>query len=91
MVLKPIDDEVPDAVQLSPRLGSLRGKVCGIVDDGLSTSHEFLERVSELFEAQYGVRQGVFVRNPSSHSLLPRAVFEEIMAKCDFVVCGVGV
>ncbi len=91
MVLKPVDDDSSQIVPISPRLDQLAGMASGFIDDGLSTSHEFLQRISALFEAEYGVRNAVFTRNPSSHSVVPKPVYDQVLSQCDFVICGVGV
>ncbi len=87
----PIDDGPVEDLPLANRLDSLEGSVVALLDGGVSTSDQFLDRLGELFVEQYGVRAVAKFRNAVSGRRLPKEDLDRLVRETDFVVCGVAV
>lgn len=73
-----------------PLLGlpDLRGKVIGVLDNGLMNSTPFMREIAALLSERYG--QVIMKTKPSQSRGAPRAMLEEFATKCHVVITGVG-
>src|SRR4051794_25493133 len=75
---------------LAPRRGDLSGARVGLLENGKQNAALFLEEVGGVLKDRYGV-SGVMLRRKDNFSApAPPELVEEMRAKCDVVVIGVG-
>ncbi|HYC44426.1 MAG TPA: hypothetical protein VED01_02980 [Burkholderiales bacterium] len=74
--------------QLAPRLTTLRGARIGILDNCKEFADLVLKGVAEILERDHGVAEVTFWRK--SYLGVPSPYAQEMAAKCDAVVNGVG-
>ena len=79
-----------EPTSLARRVESLRGKTVGLLDDGVQDSHIVLERIGELLQEHNGVDQVILKRKPNLSARVPPDMYEELKARVDFMVIGVG-
>ncbi len=90
MVLDPSGFVEQETLSLAPRIGDLKGKTVGLLDDGLPHADALLDRIGELLQERYGVGKVVKIRKPNLSLPSPAAMLEKLKAEVDFAVVGVG-
>jgi hypothetical protein len=73
---------------LAPRPPDLRGRRVGLLENSKRNSDRILERVGEHLAASGAEVVGLW-RKPTTHPVAP-AILDEMVARCDLVVTGVG-
>lgn len=77
--------------KMAPRAGrALRNARVGLVDNGKQNADAFLNALGTLLRERYGVAEVVARRKPSFALPAPADLVEDLAARCDFVVAGVG-
>lgn len=75
---------------LSPRLDALAGKTLGMISNGRESSELILRRLAERLREGDGVADVIYRSKPFIGNIAPSQLFEELSARCDAVVTGVG-
>lgn len=80
---------IPDEA-LNPRPGTLEGATLGILENNKEFSDWVLDRVRDRLRASVGVKE--VVQRSKHHLAQPAAlqILEELNARCDAVLLGVG-
>lgn len=90
VMLKPVPRPRPSAFVLSPRLGSLEGKVVGTLWNNRGHGDSFLRQLGDQLRERYGVAEVVHRKKVYINTRAPMEVFQELKERCDAVVVGVG-
>ncbi len=90
MVLDPSGYVEQEAQGLAPRIGQVRGKTVGLLDDGLPHADALLDRIGELLVEKHGVAKVIKIQKPNLSLPSPGPLLEKLKAEVDFVVVGVG-
>lgn len=75
---------------LTPRLGSVAGKVAGLLDNGNDTSSFFFASLAEALEKEFGVSRIVLRTKFTSTRPAEAGVIAEMCAEADFLIAGVA-
>jgi hypothetical protein len=89
-LLDPTLEKSPKFFTLAPRRKSISGSVAGILYNGKPNSRELLTEIYELLRLRFDLR-GVVTHN--GHSVAHPAdknLIDDLVARCDFVLVGVG-
>ena len=78
------------ARQSAPRLGSVSGKVAGLLDNGNDTSSFFFTGLAEVLEQEFGVSQVVLRTKFTSTRPAEAGVISEMAEQTDFLIAGVA-
>ena len=76
----------PDA----PRLGSLRGKRAGFLDNRKGNANVLLERLREVLTAEYGLTDSVVTTKWGYSYFADPDLLKDLAERCDFVVTAIG-
>ena len=88
-VLNPLGTPPPiETKQMAPRLDTLDGKTIYLINTGFPNSGRLLEEIGNWFKANYPKTNMVMARGGMSN--IPKNVMDEIAAKADAVILGVG-
>ena len=90
VLIKPVNEAVPEQSSYAPRLTGLAGKRLGLLDNSKSSADRFLEMVAKILDEQYGFRTIVRHRKPSASKPVAPEVLEEWTQLCDLAIVGVG-
>ncbi len=71
---------------LAPRLGALRGRRAGILDNGKQNAGVLMSAIVERLRADHGVAEVVRREKPVAGPPSPEAVAD--LSRCDFVLVG---
>jgi hypothetical protein len=88
-----LDPTAPDRTQgQQPRrtLASLEGKVAGFIDNSKPNFEYLAADLGELLRSRYGVKSVVTHRKHVASVAASAAVMEDLRARCDFVITGMG-
>ena len=75
---------------LSPRLGSVAGKIAGLLDNGNDTSSYFFSSLAEVLQGEFGVSRVVLRTKFTSTRPADADIIAELGAQTDFLVSGVA-
>lgn len=75
---------------MAPRKGSLKGATVGLMSSSKRNSDILLAEIGALLVERHGVAELVERTKPSFAVPAPPELVDELAAKCDVVVTGVG-
>ena len=75
---------------LVPGLESLDGKVIGIIDNGQANSTTMFQELAKLLKQKLHAREVVFRTKPTHMQGAPKSIMEDVAARCDAVITGLG-
>jgi hypothetical protein len=77
--------------KMAKRLGSLDGKVMGVIDDAMVNAHVLLDALAEELQKRYQIKDRINLIKGNWSAALPPDIYADIRRKVDFVIVGVGV
>ncbi|MFI0367509.1 hypothetical protein ACH35V_06490 [Actinomadura sp. 1N219] len=89
VVLDPTADTARETAGSLPRPASLSGLAVGYLDNGKPNSDRFLELLSARLRED-GAKDAAWARKPSIGRVASGEMLDDLAAKCDVVVTGVG-
>jgi hypothetical protein len=89
-LLDPTDQEVRQGRTLAPRLGELRGKVGGFLDNRKQNADVLLEHLAARLSAEYGMAEAVHRAKFIYSRVAEPAVIDELAERCHFIVTAIG-
>ncbi|HXG52888.1 MAG TPA: hypothetical protein VNN77_15935 [candidate division Zixibacteria bacterium] len=89
-ILDPRGRVAPREAAPAPRLDGLEGKVIGIIDNGQSNSTSMFEELAKLLRERFGPREVLFRTKPTHMQGAPGPLVEELGARADAVITGLG-
>jgi len=90
VLIKPVNEALPEQSSYAPRPTGLEGKRLGLLDNSKNNAGRFLEMVAKMLDEQYGFRHIVRHRKPSASKPVAPEVIEEWRKLCDLAIVGVG-
>ena len=90
VLIKPVNEAIPEQSSYAPRPVGLAGKRLGLLDNSKNNAGRFLEMVAKALDEQYGFSTIVRHRKPSASKPVAPEVIEEWTKLCDLAVVGVG-
>lgn len=75
---------------LAPRLGSLRGKTLGLLDNGKPNGSVLLTEIGNHLRERYGLRDVIMYTKSYFGTPVDQTLVERIMAECNFAVAAIG-
>jgi hypothetical protein len=62
----------------------------GLVDNGKRNADAFLRALGELLQVRFGAQEVHLRRKPNASLPAPPELVEDLLARCDVVIAGVG-
>jgi hypothetical protein len=90
VLIKPINEAIPEQSHYALRPTGLQGKRVGLLDNSKNNAGRFLEMVATILNERYGFSRLVRHRKPSASKPVAPAVIEEWIRTCDVAIVGVG-
>ena len=90
ILIKPVNEAIPEQTSYAPRLTGLEGKRLGLIDNSKHNAGRFLEMVTTILDTQYGFSSIVWHHKPSASKPVAPEVIEEWKKLCDLAIVGVG-
>jgi len=90
VLIKPVNEAIPEQSSYAPRPSGLQGKRVGLLDNSKNNAGRFLEMVATILNEQYGFSNIVRHRKPSASKPVAPEVIEEWTQTCDVAIVGVG-
>lgn len=89
-VLNPTAGPATRKFRRAPRLNTLDGKVLGAIWNSRVHGDKIINSVATLLKERYGVKDFVLRKKPYLGNIAPKEILDELVAKCDAVITGVG-
>ncbi|HLH69294.1 MAG TPA: hypothetical protein VKY90_09760 [Candidatus Dormibacteraeota bacterium] len=91
VLVSPTPSSEAHQFSLAPRrIRDLGGRTVGLLDSGKFNSDRLLEAVADLLKDRYAVGEIVRRRKPTFSRPVPEEMAQELAARCDVVIAGVG-
>lgn len=90
VLIKPVNEAIPEQSSYAPRPAGLQGKRVGLLDNSKNNAGQFLEMVATILNEQYGFADIVRHRKPSASKPVAPEVIEAWTRTCDIAIVGVG-
>ena len=85
----PVDIDVQDRARPAARLGSLQGRVVGLLNNSKGNADHLLERIAVHLSGEHGVRDFVRLTKPIFSRPAPEAQLEQLHL-CDAVITAIA-
>ncbi len=89
-VLNPTAGPATGKFRKAPRLDTLNGKVLGAIWNSRVHGDKVINHVATALKERYGVKEFVLRKKPYLGNIAPKEILDELAAKCDAVITGVG-
>lgn len=92
IVLSPEGKAQTSAARLAalPRFSNLRGKVVGLLDNSKPNADKLEDRFEQLLRERCGVAGVIKRRKITAQQGAPKSHLDEMAAKADFIISGLG-
>ncbi len=92
IVLSPEGKARTSAVRIpaSPRFADLNGKIVGLLDNSKPNADMLEMRFEELLKQSYNIAGVIRRRKLSAQQGAPKEYIEDLAAKADFIISGLG-
>ena len=90
MMLDPRVSVRLDDRSLVPGLDTLEGRVIGILDNGQANSTPMLRELAGLLQERYHPTEILLRTKPTHMQVAPKAMIDELLARCDTIITGLG-
>jgi hypothetical protein len=88
-IVSPMNESVPQAAELSPRLATLAGKTIALLDISKPGGNIFLDRIEHRLRSEYGVANVIREMKPTFAKPAPMGSIEKIR-HADAVIEGLA-
>ena len=75
---------------LAPRLGTLRGKTLGLLDNGKPNGAALLNEIGGVLRTRYGVANVLMFTKPYFGTPVEPTQTQRIFEECDFAIAAIG-
>ena len=75
---------------LAPRLGTLRGKTLGLLDNGKPNGAALLTEFGRVLQERYGVKDVLMFTKPYFGTPVEPTQTQRIFEECDFAITAIG-
>jgi hypothetical protein len=89
-LLDPTDQETLQRRTLAPRLGELRGKVGGFLDNRKQNANVLLERIAARLTAEHGLTEAIQSAKFIYSRVADPRIVDQLAERCDFVIAAIG-
>ncbi len=89
-IFDPTDGPIAKTFTPADRLGSLKGKVVGVLDNGKTKSDLLLREIQNLLRSEVGVSDVVTIRKPSAYRPAPEEQLNDLARRADAAITGIG-
>jgi hypothetical protein len=89
-VLNPTAGPATGKFRAAPRLVTLHGKILGAIWNSRPHGDKVIEAAVDVLKERYGIKDLLLRKKPYLGNLAPKEIIDELTAKCDAVITGVG-
>ena len=82
--------EAGSDTSLAPRLGTLRGKTLGLLDNGKPNGAALLEEFGRVLKERHGVGEVLMFTKPYFGTPVEPTQTQRIFEQCDFAITAIG-
>lgn len=90
VILNPVSRPPQRERHPNPRPSSLAGKTIGVINNGHGNAGVILGRVTELLQERYPDATILMRQKPSLRNRAPAPIVDELTARADVVITGLG-
>ena len=88
--LNPVQEAEIEPASLAPRLESLQGITLGLLSNGKTNAERLLKLIAEELNDTFNLGEVIQEAKGSAGINCPRELLENLVARCDAVITGMG-
>ncbi len=89
-ILDPRPEEQAQEMGVSSRIGSLEGRVIGLLENRKYHADAFLQELQQVLEQDYGARKVVYASKFTFSMPCADETIDALVAECDAIVHGIA-
>ena len=89
-VLDPRPEETPEELGISSQIGSLEGKVVGLLENRKYHADAFLLELQRVLEQDYGAQKVVYASKFTFSMPCAEETIDSLVEECDAIVHGIA-
>ncbi len=89
-ILDPCPEDIPEEIGISSKLGTLEGKVIGLLDNRKYHADVFLQELQRVLEQDYKAKKVVYASKFTFSKPCADETIEALIEECDAVVHGIA-
>ena len=89
-ILDPCPEEVPEEVGISDAVGSLEGKVVGLLENRKYHADAFLQELQKVLAQDYGAKKVVYANKFTFSAPCAEETLDSLIEECDVIIHGIA-
>ncbi len=89
-ILDPRPEEVPEEIGVSEVIGSLEGKVVGLLENRKYHADAFLQELQKVLEQDYRAKKVVYASKFTFSAPCAADTLDSLVAECDAIIHGIA-
>ena len=89
-ILDPCPEEVPEEVGVSNVVGSLEGKIVGLLENRKYHADAFLQELQNVLSRDYGVKKVVYANKFTFSAPCAEETLDALIQECDVIIHGIA-
>ena len=89
-ILDPCPEEVPEEVGVSDVVGTLEGKVVGLLENRKYHADAFLQELQTVLEQDYGAKKVIYANKFTFSAPCAEEILDSLAQECDAIIHGIA-
>jgi len=89
-ILDPCPEEVPEEVGVSNGVGSLEGKIVGLLENRKYHADAFLQELQNVLSHDYGAKKVVYANKFTFSAPCAEETLDALIRECDVIIHGIA-
>ena len=89
-ILDPCPEEVPEEIGVSSVVGSLEGKVVGLLENRKYHADAFLQELQNVLSQDYGAKKVVYANKFTFSAPCAEETLDALIQECDVIIHGIA-
>ena len=89
-ILDPCPEEVPEEIGISAVVGSLEGKVVGLLENRKYHADAFLQELQKVLAQDYGAKKVVYANKFTFSAPCAEETLDSLIEECDVIIHGIA-
>jgi hypothetical protein len=89
-ILDPCPEEVPEEIGISGTVGSLEGKVIGLLENRKHHADSFMQELQRVLETDYRAKKVIYANKFTFSAPCSEETLDMLAQECDVVIHGIA-
>ena len=89
-ILDPCPEDVPEEIGISGTVGSLEGKVVGLLENRKHHADSFMQELQRVLETDYQAKKVIYANKFTFSAPCSEETLDMLVQECDVVIHGIA-